>query len=84
MLKVFCMAKLSTACGFTKGVGVDVWYLYINYILEDNPPYVQSDTSELDSGNNSLATIRIRPTIHLTSKNLAVICGSVSQSQKQG
>ena len=37
------MAKLSTSHGFTKGVSVDVLYLYINDILEYNLPYVQSN-----------------------------------------
>ena len=40
---MFCTAKLSTLCGFTKGVSVDVLYLKINDVLEYNPPYVQSD-----------------------------------------
>ena len=30
-------------CGFTKRVSVDVSYLYMNDILEYNPPYAQSD-----------------------------------------
>ena len=55
-----CMAKLSMAHGFTKGVSVDVSYLWINYILEDNLPYVQSrcwyiqsNMSKLHLRNNS-------------------------------
>ena len=40
---MFHTAKLSTLCGFTKGVNVDVLNLSINDILEYNPPYVQSD-----------------------------------------
>ena len=34
------MAKLSMVSGFTKGVSVDVSYLQINDILEDNLPYM--------------------------------------------
>ena len=34
---MFCTAKLSTLCGFTKGVSVDVLYLKINDVLEYNP-----------------------------------------------
>ena len=30
-------------CGFIKGVSVDVLYVYINDVLEYNPPYLQSD-----------------------------------------
>ena len=30
---MLCMAKLSISCGFTKGVNVDVLYLYINDVL---------------------------------------------------
>ena len=37
------MAKLSTSCGFTKGVSVDVLYLKTKDILEYNPPYLQSN-----------------------------------------
>ena len=39
----FCTAKLSMLRGFTKGVSVDVLYLYKHDILEYNLPYVQSD-----------------------------------------
>ena len=56
-----CMAKLSRACGFTKRVSVDVSYLQINDILDENLPYMQSgcwhcqsNTSEMNSGNISL------------------------------
>ena len=37
------MVKLSTICGFTEGVSVDVLYLEINDVLEYNLPSVQSD-----------------------------------------
>ena len=40
---MFCMAKLSTLQGFTKGVSVDVSYLYINDVLEYHLPYVESN-----------------------------------------
>ena len=36
-------AKLGMSSGFTKGVSVDVLYLKINYLLEYNLPYMQSD-----------------------------------------
>ena len=46
---MFPMAKLSTSHGFTKGVSVDVLYWKINYVLENNPLYVQSNfTCNLD------------------------------------
>ena len=45
---MFCTAKLSTLCGFTKGVSVDVLYLKINDVLEYNPPYVQSGSDVFD------------------------------------
>ena len=41
-LNMFCSAKLSMLCGFTKGVSVNDSYLWINDILEYNLPYVQS------------------------------------------
>ena len=47
---------------------MDVWNLQINDILEYNPSYLQSDTNELNTGNNFLATIRVRR------KKLAEIC----------
>ena len=49
---------------FYKGVSVDVSYLQINDILEDNPPYLQSgcwhcqsNTSKLNLGNSFYSTI---------------------------
>ena len=33
------MVKLSTICGFTEGVSVDVLYLEINDVLEYNQKY---------------------------------------------
>ena len=40
---MFCMAKLSTSYGFTKGVSVDVLYLEIEDVLEYNLLYMHSD-----------------------------------------
>ena len=44
---MFCMAKLSSMCGCTKGVSVDILYIEINDVLEYNPPYVQSGSIDL-------------------------------------
>ena len=43
---MFCVAKLSMLCGFTKGVSVDVLKFLINNILENNLPYVQSGSDD--------------------------------------
>ena len=43
---MFCTAKLSMVCCFTKRVSVDVLYLEINDNLEYNPPYVQSGSND--------------------------------------
>ena len=40
---MFHIAKLSTLCGFTKGVSMDILYLLTNDILEYNLPNVQSN-----------------------------------------
>ena len=47
---MFCVAKLSMLCGFTKGVSVDVLNFLINNILENNLPYVQSGSDEFFLG----------------------------------
>ena len=46
------MVKLSTICGFTEGVSVDVLYFEINDVLEYNLPYVQSDFKLQSSSDN--------------------------------
>ena len=56
---MFCVAKLSMLCGFTKGVSVDVLKFLINNILENNLPYVQSGSDDFFFGGGGGVTQKI-------------------------